>query len=248
MFQENRRRNMQDMLIALLQTLALLAVIIWIVRRRKKKKTAMADAERVNQMVEGMRAEFAARHPPETHLTYTADYSVRTPLAALEADGQRWAMDSPEAPPVILGGRWDIGKYRWCDLEIADDKRPKYKLFLLALRKACETEGSPTEKLARMKALASQPDCSEWYAQAERHYAYKAEKFPELALWETYARLFGCDMPQAASLIEAGYITLESVAHANVAAIKKLPKFGPKSAPVTINSARRKLDLPPLEL
>lgn len=75
-----------------------------------------------------------------------------------------------------------------------------------------------------------------------------AHQFPEPEVTDLFLRAGLCNGPQVESLINAGYRTIEAVAHAEVNAIKKLPKFGSKSAPATINAARHKLGLSPLNL
>jgi len=84
--------------------------------------------------------------------------------------------------------------------------------------------------------------------EAEARLAANAYQFPEPEVADMFLRAGLCNGPQVEALINAGYKTFEAVANAEVADIKKLPKFGPKSAPAAINAARRKLDLPPLPL
>lgn len=186
---------------------------------------------------------------------FQSHYSVTTPLEALQMDGER-LLDYWENRPEIEGGRWVMKHQknygRWCDIDdkLAQDEQAMigFKSFLIALRGAFEGDGTYAEKLERMKALKNNPAYLDWYGKTERYHGYKSDKFPELVVWRDFARQLDCNAPQAASLLGAGYETLESVANADIEAIKKLPKFGPKSAPVTINAARRKLGLPPLPL
>lgn len=82
--------------------------------------------------------------------------------------------------------------------------------------------------------------------EAESRLAANAHQFSEPEVADMFLRAGLCTGPLVESLINGGYKSLESVAHADIDAIKKLPKFGPKSAPATINAARKKMGLPPL--
>ena len=192
-----------------------------------------------------------------TVFAFQSHYSVTTPLKALQLDGQQRActFDGAATLPKIEGGYWvplnGPGRYRRCDIDVdlAGDAQAmqEYKAFLIALRRAFETDGAFTEKIARVKALENNPDYRDWYGKTEAFYAYRSAMFPEVVLWQTFAQQLGCEPLQAASLIEGGHDSLEAVANAELAAMKKLPRFSPKSALATINTARRKLDLPLLE-
>lgn len=72
------------------------------------------------------------------------------------------------------------------------------------------------------------------------------EGFPPLAEWRELTLSIGCNAPQTDSLLAAGYETLESIAQADIARVKNLPKFGPTTAARVVNAARQKLGLSPL--
>lgn len=236
---------------------ALLFFTAWRLTRKSKPKdgktTEVVEKDGIQMHVARRQDGPAPRSFLKKTYRFQADYFVHTPLAAFALEGKTVKVNSTDELPRVNGGSWlspDVisqGR-RWdVDGSPTGNKAEEYKQFLLIFRAICEGAGTAAEKIGRLKALADDPKTKKWYNAAKKGYSISSLEFPDLALWYDLAWDLRCDVHQGGSLIAAGYETIESIAEAELATIKKLPRMGPKSAPRVIDAARKKIGLPPLE-